>query len=659
MAGNVSVQNANGGSQVNPDVDKAMCLVGPTLKSPVTAGLVAPPYFVPSNLFSDFGPSDTNDAAMQAVAKSPANPSPAGVSVYATPATNAGTYGTINISGVLGTAVPANNTAITPTGTHRPWIKVRTAFSVGTTGGDGWASLDGGVTQQLVQFGTAGEYNFPTNDGFAAQAGIVFGAPTSTLAALYTALNNGRTALLAHFLIVSGSPQVHLAADSTDNTALTAVAVASTPATAVTLFNVMLALLGTHGANLTYHTTADTVLAAALAAIPAAQSTEDVELHLVALRAAYEAHRVLVGGGPVHGSADSTNTWAAYSPPTAGTLLAGDVFYTNTLPPTPASTDLYTAGSPATGAFGAIGQSSQNFGLVVCPWPITEATSTAIFAAITAGLNYLLTFNKRPTVLVQFRDQMLSGETVAQYITAARSICLGQDARIVMCVGGGLLTDAYSARTYLRSGLPAVLANIQGQTSFPGIQGEVIAQSPAWAGRGPLPGFSLVDSTSSLVFGAVDAFTQGGLDGPVGAFGGTLNFCQQRDQATAGAYVSSAPCMYGVGSTVLTLMDSRITQALQRALYSIAWTMIQGAAVVQSGILDSDLCDAMGAKMRAVIGANSVYRSEFANSKDPNLVVVNPAVTVSGPNVTITVAVNDKLFDYINGISITLFNVRQ
>ena len=657
MPGQVTVTNATGAPIIPPGVDVAMCIVGPTPKSPVTAGQVSPPYGLPAAIAADFGPGDTADAAQQAVNRTPGNPAPPAVSLYATPATNPGTYGTINISGVTGTAVPANNTAIVPTGTLRPWIKVRTGFSVGTAGGDGWASLDGGTTQQLVQFGTAGEYNFPTNDGFAGQAGFVFGAPASTLSALYTALNNGRTAVLAHFLIVSGSPTIHAAADTADNTALIAIPTATTPATAVALFNGILALLTAHVGSAVYHTIADTVAAIALTAIPVAKSTEDVELHLVALRAAYEAHRVLVGGGPVHGSADSTNTWASYSAPAAATFIAGDVFYTNTLPPTPGSTDIYAAGTPATGALGAIASSSQSFALIVFPWPLTEAASTAVFAAAVAGMNNLLTYNKRPICIFQFRDQMLSGETTAQYVTAARSIMLGQDSRLVLCVGGGLLTDAMSARAYLRSGLPAVLARLQGATVFPGAEGEIIAQDPGWAGRGPLEGFSLVDGNGNLVFGAVDALTVGGLDGPVGAFGGALNFFHQRDASTAGAYVSAAPCMYGVGSTLLTLMDSRVAQALSRVLYSASWPLIKSASIVQSGILDPDVCSSIASILRDRL--RTTFPHEFANPEDPNLVVVNPSVAVSGPNVTISIAVNDELFDYIGDINLTLYNARS
>jgi len=153
------------------------------------------------------------------------------------------------------------------------------------------------------------------------------------------------------------------------------------------------------------------------------------------------------------------------------------------------------------------------------------------------------------------------------------------------------------------------------------------------------------------------ALSVGGLDGPVGAFGGALNFFQQRDASTAGCYVSAAPCMYGVGSTILTLMDSRVAQALSRTLYSAAWPLIKSAKIVRSGILDPDACTAIETVLRDKLRTG--YPHEFANPEDPNLVTVNPSVTVTGPNVAIAISVNDELFDYLGSITITLFNARS
>jgi hypothetical protein len=124
-----------------------------------------------------------------------------------------------------------------------------------------------------------------------------------------------------------------------------------------------------------------------------------------------------------------------------------------------------------------------------------------------------------------------------------------------------------------------------------------------------------------------------------------------------GTYISEAPALYAATSKIFTLMDARVSRGIQRELYAVAWTMIQGTAVVNGGVLDPDLAVAMATRMRDAILAK--FSKEIANPGDPNLVVVNPAVTVSGPNVSLSVSVNDRLFDYVNGIAITLYNIRS
>src|SRR4030095_13867289 len=101
----------------------------------------------------------------------------------------------------------------------------------------------------------------------------------------------------------------------------------------------------------------------------------------------------------VHNSADSTNTISA-ADPTYGTLLAGDTWYTATLPPIWSDGDLYTAGPPAPGAFAAIAESAIAAAVVV----LTEPVVAGDFSTIVAGLNYCRGFGKRLMVLCRFRD---------------------------------------------------------------------------------------------------------------------------------------------------------------------------------------------------------------------------------------------------------------
>lgn len=339
----------------------------------------------------------------------------------------------------------------------------------------------------------------------------------------------------------------------------------------------------------------------------------------------------------------------------AGNLNTGDTWSeSKTTPPMWADADLYSGSTPAGTAFGAIAQSGNSYGLVV----ISEPVVSGDIATLVNGLNYLATFNKRPTLIVRFRDPN-SGETDAQYVTAFQTFraAFAGDSRIVCVVGSGWLTDAFRSIVWFRSGLPSLLARLQANQAFPGRQyGEKLAKSPAFGGDGPLPDFSLVDGNQNPISQAHDEFVTSGVDGPLNGVGGGLTFCYQRAVGVAGTYVSEAPCMYPAGSTVLTLMDSRVTQGIQRELYVVAWDNIQGTDVVNGGLLDPDVCLAMSQAGKAAILAK--FRNEIANPDDPNLVSVDPAVTVSGPNVSVRWNVNDRLFLYTNGITITLYNIR-
>lgn len=340
----------------------------------------------------------------------------------------------------------------------------------------------------------------------------------------------------------------------------------------------------------------------------------------------------------------------------AGTLKTGDTWSeSKTTPPMWGDTDLYNASSPAGTAFGAIAQSANSFGVVI----ISEPVAAGDFATLVAGLNYLATFNKRPVPIIRFRDPN-SGETDAQYITAFQTFAAAcRNAGIVCVVGSGWLTDAFRGWVWFRSGLPAVLARLQACQAFPGRQyGERLAKSPAFGGDGPLPDFSLVDGNGNPISQAHDELVRGGVDGPMtDGGGGGLTFCYQRAQGVAGTYISEAPCLYPSGSTVLTLMDVRVTNGIQRELYAVAWQNIQGTDVVNGGILDPDVCLAMSqAAKQAIVGK---FRNEIANPDDPNLVVVDPAVNVNGANISVRWYVNDRLFLYTNGITITLYNIRS
>lgn len=664
MPGNAFVQEATGAVQNPGAADWTMIFVGPSATNPVPSGQLTQPYSSPAAAAADLGAADMCDALMQAISQTNGNPAPTPAYAYVTPATTPGAYnGSVNVTGVQGTCVPQFNTALTPKGTYEPWMQIVTGGTVGTAGMTAWASLNAGRFKQLVNLGTSAEYNYPASDGWPCggqQCGFVLSAASSTLSALYTALNALRTAELAHFLITSGSPAVHLAQDTTDNAALTALPTASSPATAIALYNGLLSTLKTHVASAVYHTVADTVAEAALAALPTAVSPEDVELNLPALITAYNAHRVLVGSGPVHGSADSTNTCAAYSPPPP-TLLAGDTFFGSpTSPPSWADGDLYTAGPPATGAFAAIGSSAIGAAVVV----ITEPVAVGDFATLVAGMNYCAaTYGKRLLLLCRFGDpDAASSESDAAYVTrwqAFRPNFL--DNRFAVCVGSCWLTDAFSSFIYLRSFLPALCARWQSFVAVPGQEGEQLAQNAGWRQRGPLEGASLMDSNDKPV--GHDEAASGGVEAtPGAATGGGIALYYSHNARVPGTYVSNrATVMYPVGSTILLPQDRRVTNAIEQGLQGIALDELGGAdgtspLATPPVILDADIVTALGAKMTAFIKSN--YPNEIQNADDPGLVTVNPVVTVVGGMVTLQVVVKERFWNYTDTINLLIAPAR-
>ena len=337
----------------------------------------------------------------------------------------------------------------------------------------------------------------------------------------------------------------------------------------------------------------------------------------------------------------------------AGTLVTGDTWSeSKTTPPMWGTSDLYAAGPPAAGAFAAIAESDKNFGILV----ITEPVQASDFATLVAGLNYGLSMGKRWLLMVRFRDPT-SGETDAAYITAFQTFAAAnQDDRICPVAGSGWLTDAFRGFVHLRSGLPAVLARLQSNAVVPGSEGEKIAQHPGYVQRGPLEGFSVTDTSGNQV--GHDEQIRGGIDGPVGSTGGGLTFFRIPGDLP-GTYVSDASVLYPAPNRgILTLMDRRVANGIERVASAIAWLEIQGAAIFdpETLALDDSKRDAIQTKIAKAI--RDRYRNEFQNPDDPNLVEVNPTVMVNGARVTISGTLNVRFYGYIHTINLSFSATR-
>lgn len=338
----------------------------------------------------------------------------------------------------------------------------------------------------------------------------------------------------------------------------------------------------------------------------------------------------------------------------SNTLKTGDYWTeTKTTPPQWAVADLYTAGSPPTGILYNIMNSGQNFGLIVLTEPVLATDIATLSAALTALTALKASF--RPTLIVRFRDQAVA-ESDATYTAALatfRNAC-ADDARIVCVAGDGWLTDAFRSFIYSRSGLAALLPRLQGMVTLAGRRKERIAQDPGYAARGPLLGFTIKDNNGNPV--GHDEKARPGAEQPVAGKGGFLCFFYEGSDGIAGTYVAASPSLYGTGSNVLTLMDNRVSSACERILYNVAFSFLSGAEIVTNSTLNKDAREAMAsAAMRAI---RQDMSNEFANASDPNLVTVDAAVIVSGPNYTVTWRFDNELYRYTKQIIITVANGR-
>lgn len=761
MPGTVTLPEAAGQAVVPADADFGIVVIGGSTITPIAAGLVSPPYGNPTAMSSDYGIGDGIDAATQAGKKTPGNPAPPPVSIYRTPPTTDGDYGTIDVTLVTGTCVPAEDTSTSPKGTYQARVQVYddgnegAGTSIGTSGIVLRASVSNGSPWlPLTDLGTATSFSIYLPAETPIDTGVKFklDPASAQVTAFVAAAVEARTDTLAHLADVTA----HDGADtSAAQIALAASSAPTTGATAWAVMNLCRLALASHESNITAHNGPDGVNVVAHAAATTTSSgvslyieyKADFNLHLgialaadddgllvatassvavqtylaaallapgLAVMATY-ARRVsfttaggtaadapatatIIGtdylgaaqtesvnvpqtatvafsvgayktitsivysagqgtgatvaigyGQAVHNSADVTNVLAATTP-VLPTLKTGDEWSIATTPPMWGASDLYAAGPPPTGAFAAIAESDYNFAIVAISEPVTASD----FPTVQAGLNYCADFGKEPACLVRFRDPT-AGETDSAYILAFRAFAAAcVDDRVSCVAGSGRLTDVLRGYVYHRSGLPALLARFQGNSVIPGKLGERITQHPGFVGRGALENFSLVDTGGNLV--GHDEQVRGGIDGPVGATGGGITFYRVPNPDITGTYVSAAPTLHSSTSTILTFMDRRLANGIKRAAAAIAWLEIQGADVFDPVTfeLDPDLRDGIAAKIASAIAQRyGGDNPEFQNYEDPNLVTIDPTVTVIGSEVSITGSINVRFYGYTKSVTLT------
>ena len=99
-------------------------------------------------------------------------------------------------------------------------------------------------------------------------------------------------------------------------------------------------------------------------------------------------------------------------------------------------------------------------------------------------------------------------------------------------------------------------------------------------------------------------------------------------------------------------MDRRVLNGIETVAEQRLWLEIGGADILDGTTLDADIAEAQGSTVAAAI--KDRYANEFQNAADPNLVVVNQTVSISGALVTETATCSPRLYGYTDAITMTV-----
>jgi hypothetical protein len=629
----VTIVRKRGAGITDAGTDFRMAIIGTSSLAPWGTGVLSPLYGSGDALAADAGIGDGIDAAYHALQVQDDNPSPPALAFLSTlglSGTTLGARGTLTQTGVTGGATVVETASTHPLGTIEPKVRVAddgnggAGTPIGTAGIVLQGSVDNGRTwlpTSALGTATTWKLQIPNPGGSPYDTGVQYDFA----------------------LAVTGSADV------------TAGSLYDNSGSGLDGLTLILTVNGTNH-TLTFLYSGNALnQAAMIAAIHSQWSTITatvVSTHLV-LTDSSPGGTIVVGAGTANAALGLT------AGTTIGQLKTGDTWSeSKTTPPQFAVADLYTAGSPGTGALMTIAQAAFNVGLVVIAEPVAAADIATLSAGLTAMAN--LRASCRPTLIVRFRNQA-AGESDATYVAAFqafRAAC-ADDERIAIWANDGWLTDAQRQYVYSRSGLPSFLAKLQGMSVLSGPKGERIAQSPGMTSRGPLVGFTIHDTAGNPV--GHDERVHPGILGPLAGKGGGVCCYYEASDTVSGTYVcvqADTLCpVLPATSGVQSLMDNRVSSACERALYTVSFLALGGADVVTNFTLDDDTREAMAAAgMKAIKDAG--LTNEFANAEDPNLLTVDALVTVSGTLTSVTWRFNDNLYRYTNSITITIQNAR-
>jgi hypothetical protein len=554
---------------------------------------------------------------------------------YTLPVTTAGSYGTIDTTGVVGTVVATTHTATAPYGSYDAQIEIVDDGIIGVSGITLKWSLDGGkTTSRLTSLGTAAFYTI-------AEGNVRFDfAPSSAdMTLLYALINELYTDHNAHVINVTS---VHGSADTADQVNGTTYPSATTPATAIARVNAIRAAFELHRQKVSgapaVHGAADTT---SVCAVGACTDVAGAVILAVELKRVETLH--WARGTAVHAAADATVSIAA-SDPDNGAFAAGDIVRVRTVAPAPATADV-------TAAFNAIAKSSIQISRVVCAFDC-DATMAGI---ISTGLGTLASMGKKCGCLIDCGTPDFStSETEAAWVARLIADFEGfDDSSIEPLAMYGLITDSLTGRQYKRSFMAQYAAD------WLRVARSEIPDAPA---DRPMSYCSLVDSDGTDI---------GHDEGPRGAVTGLSSSdnrfsCCMRlpDMNRLEDVYSTVPWTCFAADERITNMPTRLVcNALERTAISAGTTGLGGKLFYNKakGSTPAMLTDASRRALQGTIfqACAQEMRGDIRNwndaALDSGLVQINPVVTVANGNMlTVSGLLAPEVAGYLVSLPFTL-----
>jgi hypothetical protein len=607
----ITIQEAQGLTAISADIDRLAVVMGCS-----SAGSGLSQFFLSgSSAIADRGYGDAVDTLTQIIEQRLGDGG-AGIkfpaAMYTVPGTTTGSYGAIDVTGVVGTGAAAVDSSVHPYGTHEArvlWVNPVTAL--GTAGGTYKTSRDGGRTySRTTALGTATSITIP-NSNIKFNLGTVLKGTTDVSAgALYgvAATLDGLTLILN----VNGGGSTTLTLNGATNTANEAAFLAA------------------------IHST--------WAALVATDS------------GAGSGHKLVltnVPGSTITVGAGTANTALGLTPGTyAGTFLAGDLIKVRTKAPAPAVADVDAA-------FVALAASTVDCGLVV----LDCDCDAAMAAHVTTGLNVLAAAGKDWTAVVRtrIRDfEAAESETTWGTLIEADFATFNDD-RISVRAAYNLQTDAVTTEQFLRSTLAQYAADLVrvGRFGWPA--------APADRAE---PNVTMILNAANE--GVAAGTTIGHDEGPRGVFTGLSNetlgnrfSAEQRlaDPTRREDVFNTVPwVMFPAGSRIRNIMTRRLANAMKRvakaaAIPKLGTQLFYVATTPGNGTLtQTSRLAIQGAIYQALKGefANEIDNADDA-SVDSGLVQIDSAITVTGGNLLgITGTLAPRVAGFTLSIGLTL-----